>query len=505
MRSIYTILLLFALYGTSLVAQCPFDISLTINDAPCYNAVAGPLAIELNGAELPADYLLSGPVFKSGTTNDSVFSLGGLLAGVYYLSVTDAASCEAGRGFEIKEPDRLKGHIGAGFEGCAGDSCSLLLNASASGGTPPYAFLWNTGDTSAQLHGACALYPVTVTDANGCVTEAVEYTITEPTWLSFASIDVGDVLCKGGSDGYISIYVSGGSAPYSYQWSNGATSPNLSNLLAGDYSVTVTDDDGCIEMALITVSEPEVISIMTELIVADCNVDCAYDLDVRIEGGTPPYGVLWNNGATTEVLEKLCRAELETLSVQITDANGCYYTFDESVKVPDSLSADVVVQNTSCHGCADGSIRVEMLSGNPPYNYWWNFGPGTNYETGLAAGEYQVVIEDSLSCTIELTIEVLQPPLNIPDPGPSHIWWNIQPNPVADEALLSFDLQQKEQIRLQLLDVQGKLVRQLSGWRKWTAGQHGLLIERGSLAAGVYLMVLETNSGVVLVKILVLN
>src|SRR5437762_1599487 len=138
---------------------------------------------------------------------------------------------------------------------CFGGSTGAI-DLTVSGGTAPYSYLWSTGAISEDLSAlAAGLYSVTVTDAKGC-TASQSVTIAQPA----AALAVGethvDVGCFGGSTGSIDLTVTGGTAPYSYAWSNEATTQDLSTLTAGSYSVTVTDAKGCTATQSVTIGKP---------------------------------------------------------------------------------------------------------------------------------------------------------------------------------------------------------------------------------------------------------
>jgi hypothetical protein len=159
---------------------------------------------------------------------------------------------------------------------------------------------------------------VTVTDANGCTANAAA-TVTEPAAALAASAVATDVLCFGAATGTVDLTVTGGTGPYSYLWSNGATTEDLTGLVAGSYSVTVTDANGCTANAAATVTEPAQL-VATESHTPTCLGTPDGAIDLTVAGGTAPYSYLWSNGATTEDLTGLVAG---LYSVTVTDANGC--------------------------------------------------------------------------------------------------------------------------------------------------------------------------------------
>src|SRR6185436_17460578 len=130
-----------------------------------------------------------------------------------------------------------------------------------SGGTTPYTYNWSNGSVSQDLTNVPAgNYSVIVTDANGCTISTSGVTITQPAAALASTNSHVNVLCRNNTTGSINITVTGGTAPYSYDWSNGANTEDISNISAGSYTVTITDNNGCTSAsAAITVTQPAAI------------------------------------------------------------------------------------------------------------------------------------------------------------------------------------------------------------------------------------------------------
>ena len=194
---------------------------------------------------------------------------------------------------------------------------------------------WSNGATTEDLTGLGAgTYELTVTDANGCevsIDGGVE--ITEPNILEIAIDATADASCNGATDGSIDITVSGGTAPYSYAWSNGATTEDLAGLGAGTYELTITDANGC-EAKIdggVEITEPNILEIAIDATAdASCNGAADGSIDVTISGGTAPYTYAWSNGAATEDLSGLGAG---TYELTVTDANGCEVSIDGGVEI----------------------------------------------------------------------------------------------------------------------------------------------------------------------------
>ena len=201
------------------------------------------------------------------------------------------------------------------------------------GGTAPLSYAWSNGASTQSVNNLPAgTYTVTITDANGCtVTQTV--TITEATALSLATSPINN-LCAGQNNGSIDLTVAGGAAPYLYNWSNGSTSEDLSNLAAGVYTITVTDGAGCTATTTVNITQP------TAVTVTASSTDEMMGMDgtatVTVSGGTPNYTYYWMpGGQTTASISGLAAG---TYTVMVLDANGCGDTLE--VVVGSQVSLD---------------------------------------------------------------------------------------------------------------------------------------------------------------------
>src|SRR5690606_2837431 len=196
-----------------------------------------PISVEVEGGALPLTYAWS----PAGGTTDTAT---GLTAGTYTVTVTDAQNRTATATVTITEPDAIASNKVVNGISCNG-AADASITISPTGGVAPYTYLWNNADTNSSLAGLSGgTYSVTITDASGC-TLVENITITEPDVLTVGSTSQTDVSTYGGNDGEAAVVITGGTAPYSYLWSNGATTDTATGLTAGNYVVTVTDANGC--------------------------------------------------------------------------------------------------------------------------------------------------------------------------------------------------------------------------------------------------------------------
>ncbi len=195
------------------------------------------------------------------------------------------------------------------------------IDLTVSSGSMPYTYLWNMGaDVEDPLDLPAASYAVTVTDANGCTDVLQDIVINAPDDFE-VSTTADSTDCANGNEGAIDLFVDGGTGPYMYNWSNGSTAQNISNLTSGTYTVTITDNNNCTTTTSEEVAEPALLDATFTT-----TIPSPGDNDGSIEatpiGGTPPYTITWFNGTTGPIISGL---PLGIYSVTITDANGCSY------------------------------------------------------------------------------------------------------------------------------------------------------------------------------------
>ena len=204
--------------------------------------------------------------------------------------------------------------------------------------------------------------------------------------------------------------VSGGVSPYSYAWTNGATTQDISGLTAGTYTVTVTDANGCTKTTSATVTQPSDIAPVFLTTHVTCYGGNNGAIDMSVSGGTPGYTYLWSNGATTQDLMNLTAG---TYTVTVTDANSCTKAVGIIVVQPSEIIVSETHVNVLCNGASTGSIDLTASGGTGALSYDWSHIAGNNNPqdpTGLAAGTYCVTVTDANGCTKTLCATIMEPP-----------------------------------------------------------------------------------------------
>src|SRR5690554_568459 len=276
-------------------------------------------------------------------------------------------------------------------------------------GTPPYTYSWSNGETTFALTDLPAGdYTITVTDANNItVTEVVS--IEEPDEL-LSNIIYNDISCNGNGDGSASVNPSGGIAPYAVLWSTGDITNTITNQAAGQYSVTITDANGCEVTEDFEIIEPDVLEAS---IGAQTNVTTYLGNDgsatVDVTGGTLPYTYSWSpSGGTDETASNLTAG---TYTVTVTDAGGCMVDQTFVITQPIPLMVSLVSKtDVTCFGGNDGQITVDVIGDHAPYTLAWSPSGGTGYTaSNLTAGTYTVLVTNAIGETVTDTYTITEP------------------------------------------------------------------------------------------------
>ena len=402
------------------VVNAPTAISATesITDVSSAGGSDGVISINPSGGTTPYFYAWSNGL--PPTQNQ-----GGLSAGNYSLTISDVNGCDyVLNNLIVAQPGPLV--VDSTFQNvsCFGAS-NGSINLNPSGGfTPPdvpnYIFNWAHGPSTEDLTGLSAgTYSVTVSSPSTTTeTFSATITITEPPALVVTGI-VTAVSCYAQSNGAIVTSVSGGTLPYTYSWSNGSMNPDLTNLAAGNYTVTVTDANLCSAAQTYTVTQPSgPFNVGFNPVDVSCNGGSDGAVNMMISGATPfpppadPYLFTWSNGGTTQSITGLTAG---TYSVFIEDANGCtYFSPLAFVNTPPAIIVTGTVTNVTSFGAMDGAIDINVSGGTPGTGYSYNWaGPNgfmssTEDLTNLNGGDYTVIVTDANGCTSIHTYNVFE-------------------------------------------------------------------------------------------------
>ena len=256
------------------------------SNVSCNGGNNGTITLTANGGTAPYTYNWGGGI----TTQNR----NGLGAGTYTATITDNNGCRTTASATITQPlTALSATTASSNVSCNGGN-NGTITLTANGGTAPYTYNWGGGITTQNRNGLSAgTYTATITDNNGCSTTA-SATITQPLTALSATTATINVSCNGGNNGTITLTANGGTAPYTYNWTGGATTQNLNNLVAGNYSVTVSDNNGCSTTASASITQPlTALSASTASSNVSCNGGNNGTITLTANGGTAPYSYNW--------------------------------------------------------------------------------------------------------------------------------------------------------------------------------------------------------------------
>jgi len=288
-------------------------------------------------------------------------------------------------------------------------SCDGTATANPSGGTSPYSYQWDSNagsQTSQTASGLCAgTYSVTVNDNVGCA-DTLTVIINQPGALNVVA-SATNVSCNGGNDGIATVVVSGGASPYSYAWSNGQLTSSATGLIAGTYTITVTDNNSCTNTDVITVTEPTAIILSATSTDENCGASDG-TATVTASGGTGPYTYLWSDSQTTSTAINLSAGNY---TVTVTDNDNCSQSVSTSVNSIGGPTLSMQQTDITCNGLNDGSGLVTASGGATPYTYLWDdpLTQTTTLVTGLPAGTFNVTVTDSAGCASLSSIVIIEP------------------------------------------------------------------------------------------------
>lgn len=472
-------------------AGCTFDITITnsllvvldsVSDAACFDSLSGQAFITASGG-MPT-YTYDWDHDGTGDLDDAA-NQSGLGAGTYNLSVTDANGCVATTAATIAAPAALSVTVDSTIAPSVCGSSDGSIYVTTTGGTTNYTYDWSNdgvgdNDDPEDLTGIVSgMYWLTVTDANGCIatTSALINSFSAPNasvWL------VTDVPCNGDSSGGISVVVQGGTAPFVYDWDNDGTGDNddqasLSNVPAGSYHLTVTDANGCLDVASATVGSAPAILFTATTTDALCNGEASGTATILASGGTGTLTEDWALDPTA------LPAGMHSYSV--TDSNGCAVSGTVTIGEPPVIA--ITTTAAPEQDAIGGTIDLTVSGGTPAYTFDWdNDGLGDADDTedlaDLAGNEtYTVIIEDANGCIDSISTAVGS---TVGIALVSSSAFNVFPNPNQGAFTIVLNEQNSKPNSAAVVNALGQQIhyREFSGQR--------ISIQLGTVASGIYLL-----------------
>ena len=392
--------------GTVTILSQPVIDSVNAGTLSCFGGNNDTITVYATTTNGNLFYSIDGGTTYTNTTG--VFP--GLGAGSYTVVVKDDSSCGTTYGanpVKVIPPSPILLSI-ASFSNvlCHGDSTGYI-DLSASGGTGVLTFLWNNGATSQNInHLALGTFTVTVTDANGC-TGTISQQITQPTALT-DSISATNITCYGANNASATFIVNGGTTPYKFLWSNGDTSQTINNLNGAVYSVTATDNHGCIAVNSVNIINPQPVSVTLTVTNVTCFGNSNGSIVASATGGTGAYTYTWSPAVSTTAT--VSGAGPGTYKLTVSDVNNCSVVDSATVTQPlTGLSATTVVTPIGCTGGSNGSINLLASGGLGGYTYHWSSGQNIQIISGLGNGIYIGTVTDGNGCTAIVTDTLKNP------------------------------------------------------------------------------------------------
>jgi hypothetical protein len=420
----------------------------------CFGDRSGQIALQASGGSAPYRYILNGTEVASNrgdsTLDTDNYLISNLTVASYTIKIVDANNCEAKPIIvQISGPSSALTLSNSVITNTTSSSNNGAVSITITGGTAPYNYSWtgpnsytnSNQNISTLING---LYKLRVTDANGCSLES-NFTIESQTTFNY-NITQSNVSCKGGSNGSLSTFPSGGNGgPYQVVWTfpNGFTSTNFSinNLVAGVYELRIKDKLGePFESKIITISEPQ-----NALVISPSNInniicygDSTGSYGLNISGGTSPYTYSVNgiyrktSGDSVTNSDVFTQENLSagTYVVKVTDNSGCTANY-QSVLTQPLNQVDIssfTITPITVKDALDGAIAIEVAGGTSPYTYSWTgpnlFTNNSNIISGLQSGTYTIVVKDYNNC--------LSVPRDFEIENPTPFEFNISPiNPLC--------------------------------------------------------------------------
>lgn len=389
-------------------------------DLTCFQDAGGSVDVTITGGTPTYTVDWSSLGGYTATTQD----INSLVADTYTIDVEDANGCTLnGTQFFITEPNEIIITPTIVQPTCGVSDGSVTL--AVTGGTivTDYTYVWTDINAGTVMTGAttnsissidAGNYQIDITDANGCnITEVISVTNDQAPTLTIVQTDID---CFGNNTGAIDVTVNG-TAPntYTFDWDIDGTgdtddTEDLNGLGVGVYNLSVFETPtGCISVASVTLTEPAVLDVTSNVLDLVCFNDNSGGLDITVTGGTLPYNFDWDNLAGTNNIEDQPSINAGTYEITITDDNGCVTIDSYDITQPLEIDITAVITNNDCFGDARGAIDVTVTDGVMPYQFNWDT-PSTNQdETLLAAGSYFFTVTDDNNCSRDSLFIITEP------------------------------------------------------------------------------------------------
>ncbi len=374
------------------------NLTLNVQGLACFNFCDASIEAIVTGGAPPYTYAWSNGA--NGSVNPN------LGPGTYSVTVTDTNGCTKTGSATVGNPAQINVNLSIVNPACGGGSVTGSASVAPSGGTAPYQVQWSTGATTTSISGLVpGNYSVTVTDFLGCQQTAAVVIVAQSNLVANATATPASAC--GTATGSATATPTGGVAPFTFLWNTGATTATISNLAPGNYSVVVTDAQGCGANASVTVGGVPAIVLNITGVSAGCAANGSATAMVSVGTGTAPFSFLWSNGATTSIINNIAPG---TYSVTVTDANGCTAVRTTTVTGASNITVTAVGTAVNCFAGNNGSATATPAGAAGPFTYQWSNGGTSQTINNLTAATYFVTVTHTASgCTAFTSAQVTQP------------------------------------------------------------------------------------------------
>ena len=367
------------------------DFTQTVTTTPAICPALGSGIVSVTGGTTPFSYswtnVTTGVVYSSSTSPVS-------LPCCYYVeNTTDGLGCTVNGGsWSVGYVADFTATVTTTSADCTNGTASVAIT----GGTTPFSYLWSTGATTASISGLITgTYALTLTDALGCVDSALSGYVPQAVTITVNGL-VTPATCIA-TNGAVTAFGSGGTPPYTYLWSDGATTQTISGLASGNYTVTTTDANGCLGWGGDYVTSSTPITVTYSTTPSSCTSPTG-TATLIFSGGTGPYTILWYTIPTQATVTAVDLSP-GNYYFTITDAMGCIQSGTVTVPPVDIINLSFTSTPATC-AASDGSVIVSASGGVAPYTYSWNTGSTSATLSGVPYGTYYATVTDAHGCSV---------------------------------------------------------------------------------------------------------
>ena len=469
--------------SNSITVEEPSEITVAVIEVAatsCFDGNDGSITVEANGGTSGYTYTLG-----AATNDTGVFD--GLSAGTNTIMVTDQNGCTTSFDLDIEEPAELVLAIESlSNAGCGMSLGSVELGSTGGNGGYMYTLGDSTNATGIFIDLMPGSYSASVEDEKGCMDE-VFFQIAEGIEVTGEIIEIEDAECNGESSGFIAVNAAGGTGDFSFEL-NGEINDTgeFEDLLAGDYTLIISDGGGCTAEVDFSIDEPEAITIdQTTFVELNCPGDDNGGFTITASGGTGELTYTVNGETnTTGVFENL---SADTYIYEIEDENGCVLMGEITIIDPPGIEVDVV-EVSADDGSMNGFFDIDVTGGTPPYTYSLN---GGDFEfvppyNNLPVGIYNAAVMDANGCVFEFTVEIelVESIIDIEN-GVNYL--DVFPNPTKDELNIVIDLDGMQDIFVTVNAINGKRMEYFETTANAGKTYHSIS-NVATLPAGIYII-----------------